>query len=104
MSDKYFVLDLLFDDGVVHIEVEPPHEFSEPDFDKWSLGVTNGIAAYIRVTQEDHNFKKSPPKHKHRFKFIEPSDSNLILYFYCTRCQDQGQVTRAKLREELLGK
>lgn len=120
---KQFVLDLLFDDGVVHIVVEPPVVLSDSDFDTWSVGVTNGIAAYIAISQSDRNFKKSetvlkdhmpafkfiePSEpvliiHKHTFKFIEPSETNLILYFYCTECQDLGQIPRAQLRDELLG-
>ena len=106
MSDgqKIFTIDLLFDDGVVHIEVNVPDNLSDNDFDLWSAGVSSGVAGYIAVTQTDHNFKKPQiaKRHKHSFKFIEPSEDDTILNFYCEDCNDMGRVNRQAFNKELL--
>lgn len=105
-GQKVFTIDLLFDDGVVHIEVNVPDNLSDAGFDLWSSGVTSGIAGYIGVTHSDHNFKKPQvrvdKKHKHRFKFVEPSEDNKLLYFYCEDCNDMCDVKRERFNKELL--
>ena len=100
-----FDVNLLFDDGVVTINVAPPENLTEEGFGIWCDGVNSGITAYLRVTQKNRNFinKRNPSVHKHYFKFVEPSDDDTILYFYCVRCSDLESVNRAALKKELLG-
>ena len=95
-------VDLLFDDGVVHLVVEPPDDLIDSEFDLWSIGVSAGINRYLAVTQKDHNYKKAPIKHKHSFKFIEPSELNDILWFACIKCDSLGQINRVVFTKELL--
>lgn len=97
-----FNINLLFDDGVVTVNVVPPDNLTEEGFTIWCDGVNSGITAYLQLTQKDRNFKKSKPPHKHLFKFVEASEDNTILYFYCIRCNDMGQVNRVTLNKELL--
>lgn len=106
--DKQFVVNLLFDDGVITVTVDPPEILAENDFEAWCLGVDNGISAYLTHTQEDRNFKrvkplrKEPLKHKHNFKFVEPSQDNILLWFACTTCSELGFASREALSNTLL--
>lgn len=55
---KKFTINLLFHDGVVSLKVEPPESIKDEDFAAWTVGVNSGIAAYLKATTIDHNFKK----------------------------------------------
>lgn len=111
MIEKIFYIDLLFNDGLVHVEVKTPIEAdTDHNFNLWANGVHAGIAAYLRETQTDFNFNKPDVKvkeveHKHRFLFNEVSEDNESLWFYCTktRCQNLIKVSRVELYKQLLG-
>lgn len=102
MLEKKYVINLLFDDGILPVTVSPPENLREEEFAVWAVGVDSGIAGYLGATQTDRNFKKQKEKHKHSFKFVEPSEDNEFLYFYCMKCDDICTVKRSDWLEPFI--
>lgn len=86
--DKHFVVNLLFDDGILTVSVAPDIPLSEDDFDVWSNGVEKGIAAYIALTKKSNNLHEKPSDHEHNYKYVEPSEDGKQHWFYCVVCEE----------------